>query len=228
MRAATVTGVAAIALAVYFNIPYALLASVFEYPAILRSPARDVLAQFAEGGPMLVLIWYGFVLAALAMVPVSIALSLTPRRVAQRPALAIGAAISGALAGTLQAVGIARWVFVVPLLAGAQGAADASQHSFAMLNANGGVAIGEHLGQMLTAAFVVQLALLQRQEGHRGVAATGIVTALLLLIGTGEGLALALGLPGEQFSFATISGFLGLTAWLILAGIAHMRSPLKV
>lgn len=232
MRAATSTGLAAIALAVCFNIPYALLASVFEYPTILRSPASEVLARFAQGGPVLVLIWYGFVLAALALIPVSIALSVTPRRLSRRPALAIGAAISGALAGTLQAVGLARWVFVVPLLAHAEGAPTdvraASDHSFAMLNAYGGVAIGEHLGQMLTAAFVMQLALLQRQEGHRGLAATGLGTALLLLLGTGEGLALALGLPGEQFSYATIAGFLGLTAWLILTGLAHMRSPIKL
>lgn len=225
MRAASATGIAAITLAVYFNIPYALLASVFEYPAVLRFPPSEVLARFARGGPVLVLIWYGFVLAALAMIPVSIALSLTRQRVAQRPALAIGAAISGVMGGVLQAVGLARWVFVVPLLAGAQGAADASEHSLVMLNAYGGVAIGEHLGQILTAAFVVQLALLQRQEGHRRIAATGIVTALLLLVGTGEGLALALGQPGEQFSYATIAGFLGLTAWLMLTGRAHMRPP---
>lgn len=231
MRGATFTGIAAIALAVCFNIPYALLASVFEYPAILRTPASHTLTRFAEGGPMLVLIWYGFVLAALALIPVSIALSVTPLRMAQQPALAIGAAFTGALAGTLQAVGLARWVFVVPQLANAKGTGGtgaagqlASEHSFALLNAYGGVAIGEHLGQMLTAAFVVQLALLQRQEGHRSLAATGMVTALLLLLGTGEGLALALGQSSEHFSHATIAGFLGLTVWMILTGLAHMRS----
>lgn len=231
MRGATITGIGALALAICFNIPYALLASVFEYPAILRSPASQVLARFAEGGPMLVLIWYSFVLAALGLIPVSVALSVTPLRIAQRPALALGAAISGALAGILQAVGLARWVFVVPLLAKAEGvspnAGAASEHSFAVLNAYGGIAIGEHLGQMLTAGFVVQLALLQRQEGHRGIAAAGIVTALLLLLGTAEGLAIALSLPGEHFSYATIAGFLGLTAWLILTGFAHMRATPK-
>lgn len=221
MRAATATGLAAITLAVCFNIPYALLASVFEYPAILRSPPSEVLARFAQGGPMLVLIWYGFVLAALALIPMSIALAITPQRLAQRPALALGAAVSGALAGTLQAVGLARWVFVVPLLADA---GVANEHSFAMLNAYGGVAIGEHLGQMLTAAFVVQLALLQHHEGHREIAAIGIVTALLLMLGTGEGLAMALGQSGDALSFATIAGFLGLTAWLILIGLAHART----
>lgn len=227
MRGTTITGIAAIALAVCFNIPYALLASVFDYPAILRSPANEVLARFAEAGPMLVLIWYGFVLAALALIPLSVALAITPQRIARRPALALGAAISGALAGTLQAVGLARWVFVVPLLTDAQDATSASQHSFALLNAYGGVAIGEHLGQMLTAAFVVQLALLQRYEGQRGSAATGIVTAILLLLGTYEGLAMALGQASEIYSYATIAGFLGLTAWLILTGLTHLRPAPK-
>lgn len=227
MRGATITGLAAIALAVCFNIPYALLASVFEYPEILRAPAGEVLARFAKGGPMLVLIWYGFVLAALALIPVSIALAVTPQRVLRQPALAIGAAVTGSLAGILQAVGLARWVFVVPLLADAQAAPAASQHSFALLNAYGGVAIGEHLGQILTAAFVVQLALLQRQEGHRGIAIAGFGTAMALLLGTYEGLAMALGQASEIYSYATISGFLGLTGWLIGSGLAHMRPASK-
>ena len=48
---------------------------------------------------------YAFLaLVALALVPMAIFLSLTPERVAVRPALAVGAAIAGALASRLESV----------------------------------------------------------------------------------------------------------------------------
>ena len=50
------TGLAAAALAVAFNVPYALLTARFDYPDILRQPAAEVLAAFHAGGPGLVLI----------------------------------------------------------------------------------------------------------------------------------------------------------------------------
>jgi len=75
-------GTATIALAILFNLPYALLAASFDYPAILRHPPAEVLARFAAGGAGLVLTWYAFALAALALTPLAIGLSVTPRRLA--------------------------------------------------------------------------------------------------------------------------------------------------
>ena len=85
-------GIAAIALAILFNLPYAILAASFDYPAILRRPPAEVLTRFAEGGAGLVLTWYAFALAALALTPLAIGLSLTPRRLVIHPALAASAA----------------------------------------------------------------------------------------------------------------------------------------
>ncbi len=102
-------------------------------------------------------------------------------------------------------------------------AQDAAERAFELLNAYGGVAIGEHLGQLLTAAFVLALAALQRLEGRRYLATVGFLTAALIAIGTSEGLALALGRSGELFSLTTIAGFLGLTAWLFATGITRLR-----
>ncbi len=220
MSRAPLTGWAAIALGVGFNLPYVLLALRFDYPAILRRPAPDILQAFAAAGPALVLIWWAFMLAALALVPLGTALAITPRRMATRPALALGAALFAALAGTLQAIGLARWVFVVPHLHGTAAAAE-----LALINAYGGVAIGEHLGQLLTALFVAALAVLQWGERARRRAIAGGLTALLLAIGTGEGLALALGASGDRFALATIGGFLALTGWLVATGTALIRAP---
>ena len=112
-----ITGVGAIALAVVFNLPYGYLAQHFGYPDILRRPAGEVLAAFAAGGDGLIWAWYVFGLSALAFVPLAIALSLTPERLKSSPAVAVGAALSGALAGLVQGMGLLRWVFVVPVLA---------------------------------------------------------------------------------------------------------------
>lgn len=225
-----VLGLSAIALAILFNVPYAILASTFDYPDILRRPAGEVLDAFAAGGPMLILTWHAFALAALALIPLTLALSLTPARMARAPGLAVSAAVLGALAGLAQAIGLWRWVFVIPQLARAHAMPGApsevmrsAEAMFEMLNSYGGVAIGEHLGQLLTALFVLTLARLQLAEGARITALAGFATAAAIAFGTTEGLALALGRSGDLFSLGTIAGFLGLTLWLILTGIGHLR-----
>jgi len=219
------TGAAAIALAVAFNVPYAILAQTYDYPAILRRGAGEALSRFAAGGSELVLVWYFFMLSALALIPLAFALALTPQRIARAPALAIGAAIAGALAGLAQAIGLARWVFVVPGLAIAHAGANApgAERTFDVLNHYGGVAVGEHLGQLLTALFVLLLSLLQMSERRAITASIGLLTALAIAAGTGEGLAIALGGDGGAFALATIGGFLGLTVWLVLTGLSEMR-----
>lgn len=223
-------GLAAIAFAVAFNIPFATLSATFDYPGILRRPPGEILTMFHAGGASLILTWHAFALVALIFVPMSIALSIRSDRIASRPALAIGAAVAGSLAGLAQAIGLWRWVFVVPSLAAAYvdpSATDATrqsaEHTFDLINLYGGVAIGEHLGQLLTALFVLFMALLQFGEGNRAAAMLGFVTAPAIAIGTSEGLAIALGRSGDVFGLITIAGFLGLSAWLIATGIGLMR-----
>jgi hypothetical protein len=230
-EARPLAGASAIALAIVFNIPYAILAATYDYPDVLRRPAGEALDLFAAGGSQLILTWHGFALAALALAPMAIALSITPTRVAEKPSLAIGAAIMGSLAGLAQAIGLWRWVFVIPGLARTHAdaaatpdAKTAAERAFDLLNHYGGVAIGEHLGQWLTALFVLMLALMQWDERKRISANIGFLTALAIAVGTGEGLALALGRPGEFFGLATIAGFLGLTAWLIATGIGLLSA----
>jgi len=219
-------GAGAIALAVAFNVPYAGLAATFQYPAVLRRPADEVLALFLAAGPELIVLWYGFMLCALAMTAIAPLLAISPPRLAVSPALAVGAAISGSLAGLAQAVGLSRWVFAVPELARAQGEASAAaQSGFQLLNAWGGVAIGEHIGQSLTALFVLQMALMQRTEpGYAFAARAGFLTALMLAVGTGEGLMMALGGSGAVFAAVTSAGFVGLTLWLLATGVGLVHN----
>jgi len=225
-----VTGASAIAFAVVFNVPFSILAATYNYPDVLRGPPGEALDQFAAGGAQLIMTWHAFALSALALVPLAIALSLTPQRINERPALAIGAAITGALAGLAQAIGLWRWVFVIPGLARQHATGDletqrAAERAFDILNQYGGVAIGEHLGQWLTALFILMLALAQWGERARISAAMGFIATALIASGTHEGIALALGQPAEIFSLITIAGFLAFTLWLIATGIGLFRAP---
>jgi hypothetical protein len=224
-----VLGLATLALAIGFNLPYVRLAAIYDYPDILRRPAGEALARFAEGGAELILTWHAFALAALALVPLAIGLGLTAANRATSERLAVAAALTGALSGVAQAMGLWRWVFVIPGLARAHATGDAearagAEAAFNILNTYGGVAIGEHLGQWLLVFFVVSLAMLQLRQGARVTALAGFVTAASIGVGTTEGLAIALGGTGDAFAAFTIAGFLGLTLWLVLTGAGHLRN----
>ncbi|MCA3254084.1 MAG: DUF4386 family protein [Alphaproteobacteria bacterium] len=224
MNARTAAGVALLALGIGFNIPYSVLASTFDYPGVLRLPAGEILARFAAGGPGLVLTWYAFMLTALLLSATAALLAVAERN---RPSAAMTGTI-GVAAGLLQAIGLSRWVFAVPALAAAHADPAATEATragieaaFAALHAFAGVAIGEHLGQLLTAAWVVGVASGQR-SALRGL---GVAAAALIVAGTGEGLALGLGRDGGLFSLATIAGFLVLTLWLLGTGAALLHRP---
>lgn len=207
-------GATAIAEALFYNAAFSVLAARFDYPDILRHPVPDVLARFADGGPGLVAAWYALTLSALLMVPVTLALALrspmvTPGRVA--------AAVMGALAGTVQAMGLLRWVVAVPSLAamGPEG-----QAAFVALHQWGGVGIGEHLGFLFTAGFLLVMAAV---DGARWAGRVAVLSAALMVLGAAEGPVLAMGGNGALFGLAAVAGYLGLSLWLVMTGILLIR-----
>ncbi|MCY1667290.1 DUF4386 family protein [Rhizobium sp. SL86] len=224
-----VLGLSTIAIAIGFNLPYAQLVTIFDYPDILRRPAGEVLARFTEGGQSLILTWHAFAWAAVLLVPLTVALAFTVENRLTSERLALMAAIAGALSGVTQAMGLWRWVFVIPGLANAHARGDAAarasaEAAFTILNSYGGVAIGEHLGQWLLVFFVLAMSALQWRQRRVLSGVTGFVTAVAIAIGTTEGLALAIGQESDLYSLFTIAGFLGLTLWLILIGIRLLRA----
>ena len=75
MSTTTLAGLLLIVVPLAFNGAFAALASRFDYPDVLRHPTSEVLAKFREGGNSLVLLWWGFALTAVAMVPLVVLLS---------------------------------------------------------------------------------------------------------------------------------------------------------
>ncbi len=87
------------------------------------------------------------------------------------------------------------------------------------MNAYAGVAVGEHMGQLFTALFVGLVAVLQWGERKPVSGLAGTLTAALLVISAGGGLALALGNSDAVFSVLSVAAYMGLSLWLVLTGI---------
>ena len=152
-----------IALPIAFNLTFIELGRAFDYPGILRQPTPVILTRFAAGGSGLIVRWWLFMLTALALLPlvvlVGVVLGSAPGAL-----IPIGIAV-GAAAAIVQVVGLVRWPFVVPELARRYAAADEGpagdatratiEVAFATLHRLLGVAIGEHLGYLLTGAWTV-------------------------------------------------------------------------
>jgi len=226
---ARLTGIAAIALAIGFNVPFAILGSTFHYPDILREPAAVVLESFHAGGAGLVLTWYAFMLSAMLMIPVAAALATQLPTLADRPTVRKLTLLAGGGAGTLQTIGLSRWVFAVPALARVQAdpaatdvARAQAQATFEMLNNWGGVAIGEHLGQIFTVAFILTVALgqwLRTSRLDKAAGFSGFASALLMAIGLGEGAAMH-----RPLAIAVLGGLtLSTVGTLLLVPLAYGR-----
>ncbi|MBD2177606.1 DUF4386 domain-containing protein [Pseudanabaena sp. FACHB-1998] len=228
------TGIFLVLLVIFLNIPYIRLTQIFEYDDILREPISDVLTKFHAGGTQLILTWFAFGLSALLFIPASILL----HRIVDRQGssyLAIATAM-GVLSGVLQAVGLMRWVFVVPLLANlyvdpasSVATREAVKVVYQAVHQYGGVVIGEHLGQTLLIGWTigVGIAMLRSPIFKRWVAWYGLMTTPMLLIGQSELLSTAmLSIPVIE---STPIGFILWEIWLLIVGFSLLSvSPKKL
>ena len=233
-----ITGALFILGAVMINIPYMALIANFDYPDILRQPAGEVLAAFAQGGGSLILTWLAF---AWTGMPILLAILLLPKALGgeKTPLLSLATAF-GVIGAAVQMIGLLRWVFVVPVLAQAYTASGAGEVTkeatiqvFQVFHQFGGVLLGEHVGQMFTilwmilvCAEILRSGLVPRWVGWLGLAAAGIYFL-------GQGDLLATVMPGfPAFGPAALVGSLLWLAWMAALGAfllfkkAPVTSPL--
>lgn len=182
-----VAGPLLIAVPLIFTAGFTGLQMTFEYPDILRHPAGEVLTRFAAAGADLHLYWYAMIAASLLMIGAVIAAGLLywPRD-RLLAALSIG---FGVLAGLVQALGLLRWVILVPSLAAAYTAPGASEldqsmavSMFDFANHYLGMGVGEHLGYFFTALWTITTAGLLFTT-NRIMASTGLLIAVGVLSG---------------------------------------------
>jgi Domain of unknown function (DUF4386) len=226
MTTQVLTGLLLLVLPVAYNLLFTLLARGFDYPDILRQPTGQVLERFAAGGSRLVLTWWGFAMTAVLLAPTVVLLSATLDDA--DPAVVSLATAIGLLAALVQVLGLVRWPFVVPHLArlAADPAAspatrDAVEVAFQTLNRYLGVAVGEHLGYLLTGGWtaLAGVALLQSEGLHPLFGVVGLVLAPLFVVGALEFVG-GFEPRGWRLAGSLVPlAYIGWSVWLLALGI---------
>lgn len=232
MKSNKLIGAVFITFPIAINIPFAMLASRFGYPDILRAPAGQVLERFHAGGSSLVLIWYAF---AITMLPVMGAMLALPFLPGSGDRLRLGVATAfGAFASVFQMLGLIRWTFAVPVLANiytdpssSEAMRAAAVVTFAALHQYAGVAIGEHLGQVLTAIWMGMLSfeMLRAPLFRPWLGWLGLVGASMWLIGLAEGFATVLPFHPGILTAVAPAAFLVMGIWMMGLGVVLWRAP---
>ena len=213
-------------LPVGFNVAFAMLASSFDYPDVLRRPTHEVLALFRDGGRRLILLWWGFALTAVALVP--LAVLVTAALPDTDGTVRTLATTVGVLAGVVQFLGLVRWPFLVPYLAATSVDASPERREavdvvFQSFNRYLGVAVGEHLGYLFTGAWtaLVGVLVVQSSAAPSWLGVVGIVVGVLLAVCSLE----FVGRGGDDEGWsvaATITPFVYIawSVWLVALGVA--------
>ena len=221
MNASRTAGTLLVAVPLIFTAGFTGLQMTFQYPDILRQPAGDVLTRFAAAGADLHLYWYGMMSASLLMIGAAIALGLHLwKHDNLLAAFSIGA---GVLAGLVQALGLLRWVMLVPSLAAmyvAPGATEMEQSMavalFDAANHYLGMGVGEHLGYFFTAIWTALAAALLFKTNPI-LASAGIVIALGVISGMLEPFGVPLTGMINSISYTLWA------VWTLIVGIVVLR-----
>lgn len=220
-----VSGILLVAIPTVFMAGFTGLQMSFGYPDVLRHPAGDVLTQFAAGGADLHLYWYAMFVSALALIAAAISTGLLYW---EHDRLIAGLSIGfGALAGLVQALGLLRWVILIPGLAAhyvAPGTTELQQAMdiaiFDFANQYLGAGVGEHVGYLFTAIWTALVSALLVRD-HKILAVSGLMIAAGITFGLLE--AFAVGIAGAVVAIA----FSLWAVWALLVGIQVLRGDRK-
>lgn len=211
-----------VAVPILFNLAFAELGRTFSYPDVLRRPAAEVLQKVRDGGAALTLRWWAFLLSALLMVPLAV---LTTDALGLTGGLGQLVTTLGVLAALVQVLGLVRWVQVVPWLARRHEEADDSgkavlEAELALLNRLLGVAIGEHLGYLLTGAWTFALGLgLLTTTLPVALGLSGLALGVLLVLCSLEFVARSGEHGWRAAEAATPFVYIAWSVWLVALGV---------
>jgi hypothetical protein len=227
MTATVAAAVLLIALPIAFNAAFASLAAKFDYPDILRRPTEEVLERFRRGGSSLVLLWWGFATTAVLLAPLAVLVSGALSE-ADSILLTLGTTV-GVLAAVVQFLGLIRWPFLVPYLARAIADPDVTPARkeaidvvFQSFNRFLGVAVGEHLGFLLTGAWsiLVGIAMAQTTAVPPWLGIVGIVVGAVLALCALEFVGPFEASGWKLAAAATPIAYIVWSLWLLATGVA--------
>ncbi len=202
--------------------PLAILGPAIGWPASLGRPAAEQLAAIHANAGMVALGYGVYLLYSILVAPVMIGLAAKVFGGLQRPVAATVAAF-GALSALARAIGILRWLTVMPALATAHAAADPATRGQIELVFTAVTAYGGGIGEVLGVALFMALALgtlcvaaLRSGGMPRGLAGLGLASTALL-----AGLLLPVfGAAGVVPVAAAVSL---LSVWMLAAGVWALR-----
>jgi hypothetical protein len=199
-----------ISAAVLLNVAFTGLATVFNYPDVLKEPADDVLASFQTSQAAVSAWFLTLALGAALLAPIAVGVGRLSTSGPMRWAVPVGIA-----AALVQVIGLLRWPFLVPgWAATAAGndpaAADDARAAFGTANRVLGNLIGETGGYLLTATWtLLVLGALGSAFTGRWFIALGSVSAVLVSAGVLSPLDLPL------IDTANFVGYVLWSVWLI-------------
>lgn len=215
------TGLLLIIIPVVFTVCFTLLQMQFDYPTILRESTVTILTKFQAGGSSLLATWYVLTLTSVLFIPISVLLHAQLSPTADPTILRLATAF-GIVAGVAQALGFLRWPFLVPSLAEAYLAPDASEAQqaavamvFEAFHRYAGMAVGEHLGYLSTSVWTFGVAALMLRSPQFG-RLLGI-SGMILAVGVAAGLLEPAG--WELAGTINAISYLAWAVWLIAVGV---------
>jgi len=202
--------------------PVAVLGAAIGWPASLDNPAAEQLAAIHASAGMVALGYGLYLLYSVLVAPVMIGMAAKVFGGLHRPAAATVAAF-GALSALARAIGILRWLTVMPALAAAHDVAGPQQRAqielvFSAITSYGG-GIGEVLGVALFMALslgTLCVAALRSGGMPRWLAGLGLGSTVLL-----AGLLLPVFGGAELVPVAAAVSLLSL--WMLAAGVWALR-----
>lgn len=226
MTPTTLAAIGLIAVPVAFNAAFAALASGFDYPNILRRSTAEILAKFEQGGPRLVLLWWGFAITAVLLTPLAVLVGASLP--GADPTVLLVGVVTGVVASIVQFLGLIRWPLLVPYLARESRDAvspartEAIDIVFQAFNRYLGVAVGEHLGFLFTGAWsaLVGVAVLQSTTVPGWLGVIGIVIGAALALCSLEFIGPFEPKGWRVAAAATPIVYIVWSLWLIATGIA--------
>ncbi len=196
-------------------VPYTILTIIFDYPHILRQETGMILTKFHEGGSRLIFTWWAFAILGL---PLLGAYTLIGQKLEQKFYFVRWATTLGVIGLLVQMIGLLRWTFVVPVLAGnfvtgSEMIKEASKVSFQVVHQYGGVVLGEHIGQLFTIAWTIIMtsAFAQLKLFPKWTIWLGYISSIIYLLAQTELFATVM--PG--IPVIGLAGFIGSTLWIV-------------
>ncbi len=204
---------------------FTILASVFQFPDVLRLPSAERLALFRAGEAVIAPVYWMLAMTGFTQILLTILLYRTLGPKAATAGLL--ALVFGILAGFGQALGFGRWAILVPWLAERMAdpaTTEAGREAVALVegafNRYAGMLVGEHLSNIVWGFWLLFAGLSIRRTGvlDRRVGAAMIVLSPLMWVLAAEQLGVEWPILGllTDFGFPLLALIHFALAWQLL------------